>query len=128
MEILTVRNLSFTYPQQAKKALEGIDLTVKEGDFVVICGPSGSGKTTLLRLLKRELAPFGEKSGEIRLFSKPIEDKTISPFDIGFVMQNPYAQLVTDKVWHELSFTLENMGKKAATSAVLLANWQAFSG
>ena len=75
MEILTVRNLSFTYPQQAKKALEGIDLTVKEGDFVVICGPSGSGKTTLLRLLKRELAPFGEKSGEIRLFSKPIEDK-----------------------------------------------------
>lgn len=112
MEILTVRNLSFTYPQQAQKALEGINLTAEEGDFIVLCGPSGSGKTTLLRLLKRELAPFGEKTGEIRLFSKPMEDKAISPFDVGFIMQNPYAQLVTDKVWHELSFTLENMGKK----------------
>ena len=69
MEILTVRNLSFTYPQQAQKALEGINLTAEEGDFIVLCGPSGSGKTTLLRLLKRELAPFGEKTGEIRLFS-----------------------------------------------------------
>lgn len=128
MEILTVRNLSFTYPQQAKKALEGIDLTVKEGDFVVICGPSGSGKTTLLRLLKRELAPFGEKSGEIRLFSKPIEDKTISPFDIGFVMQNPYAQLVTDKVWHELSFTLENMGKKSSDIRRITGELASFFG
>lgn len=128
MEILTVRNLSFTYPQQAKKALEGIDLTVKEGDFVVICGPSGSGKTTLLRLLKRELAPFGEKSGEIRLFSKPIEDKTISPFDIGFVMQNPYAQLVTDKVWHELSFTLENMEKKSSDIRRITGELASFFG
>lgn len=79
---------------------------------MVLCGASGCGKSTLLRLLKRELAPEGEKSGEIIFCGK--EQSTLSEreaaCEIGYVLQNPENQIVTDKVWHELAFGLENMG------------------
>lgn len=112
MEMVKIENLSFTYPERQRKALSQIDLEIKEGDFVVICGESGCGKTTLLRLLKRELAPNGNKTGEIYYRGTKLEDleERTAAGDIGFVMQNPEHQLVTDKVWHELAFGLENMG------------------
>ena len=75
-------------------------------------GPSGCGKTSLLRLLKREIAPHGSKSGEIRYFGtlqERLSDR-VSAAEIGFVRQNPEQQVVTDKVWHELAFGLENLG------------------
>ena len=112
MEVLQIENLSFAYPNSGRKALESISLSVNSGDFVVICGESGCGKTTLLRLIKRELAPFGEKSGSIRyngVLQDKLDDKT-SAQEIGFVLQNPDNQIVTDKVWHELAFGLENLG------------------
>lgn len=65
MEILRIENLSFRYPGTEKRAVDSIDLSVNDGEFIVVCGESGCGKTTLLRLLKRELAPAGEKSGNI---------------------------------------------------------------
>ncbi len=109
MEILRVENLSFRYPGAPREALRKIDLAVGAGEFILLCGPSGCGKTTLLRLLKKELSPVGEKSGEI--FFEGMEQKTLSePGDIGFVRQDPESQIVTDKVWHELAFGLENMG------------------
>lgn len=112
MEIYNIKNLSFTYPNQDKKALNEINLTVNEGEFVCIMGKSGCGKTTLLRLLKTALAPNGEICGSIYFMGKPISecDNYVQAQKIGFVMQNIEAQLVTDKVWHELSFGLENLG------------------
>lgn len=112
MEILKVENLSFTYPDTALPALDRISFSVSEGEFIVICGESGCGKTTLLRLLKRELAPNGEMSGEISLFGKMQGelDERSSAADIGYVMQDPEAQIVTDKVWHELAFGMEGLG------------------
>ena len=65
MEIFSVKNLSFTYPQMQAKALDNVNFTVKRGEFCVICGQSGCGKTTLLRLLKPQVAPHGTKTGEI---------------------------------------------------------------
>ncbi len=59
MEILSVKNLSFTYPQSDKKAIDNITFAVNQGDFVVVCGQSGSGKTTLLKMLKPEITPIG---------------------------------------------------------------------
>lgn len=112
MEIFTVKNLSFSYPLCVGKALDKVSFSIEKGDFTVVCGATGSGKTTLLRMLKRELTPLGEKTGEIIYKGTPIEaldDKT-SACKIGFVMQRPEQQLVTDKVWHELAFGLENMG------------------
>lgn len=112
MEILTVKNLNFSYPDAASPALENISFSVSEGEFIVLCGESGCGKTTLLRLLKRELAPAGEISGEISLFGKPQSelDERASAAEIGYVMQNPEMQIVTDKVWHELAFGMEGLG------------------
>ena len=118
MALLEVKNLSFTYPRQPKDttepkpALSGVSLDIRRGEFMVLCGASGCGKSTLLRLLKRELAPEGEKSGEIIFCGK--EQSTLSEreaaCEIGYVLQNPENQIVTDKVWHELAFGLENMG------------------
>lgn len=112
MEILTVKNLNFSYPDAASPALENISFSVREGEFIVLCGESGCGKTTLLRLLKRELAPAGKISGEISLFGKPQSeiDERASAAEIGYVMQNPEMQIVTDKVWHELAFGMEGLG------------------
>lgn len=112
MEILNIKNLSFTYPDTAEKAIDDISFSVNQGDFIVVCGESGCGKTTLLRLIKKELAPSGTKTGEIfynGISAENLEDK-VSASQIGYVMQNPDAQIVTDKVWHELSFGLENIG------------------
>lgn len=112
MEIFSVKNLSFSYPSCEKKTLSDISFSVERGEFIAICGATGSGKSTLLRMLKRELTPVGEKSGEILFCGMPIDklNERESASKIGFVMQNPEHQIVTDKVWHELSFGLENLG------------------
>ncbi len=112
MEILSVEKLNFSYPNAKGKALSDISFTVGSGDFVLLCGATGSGKTTLLKMLKKEIAPFGEKTGNILFCGKGSEQS--KPADIGFVMQNPENQIVCDKVWHELAFGLENMGVKSS--------------
>lgn len=111
MEILTLENLSFRYPLCESAAINNVSFSVNEGDFTVVCGATGSGKTTLLRLLKREIAPLGEKSGKILYRNRPIDElsSSESACSIGYVMQKPEHQIVTDKVWHELAFGLENM-------------------
>ena len=65
MVLFEIKNLSFSYPEAEKKALDCISLTVKEGELIVLCGPSGCGKTTLLRSLKPPAAPHGSRDGEI---------------------------------------------------------------
>lgn len=112
MEILTVENLSFSYPLCKEKAIKNITFSVERGEFTVICGATGSGKSTLMRMLKRELTPLGEITGEIRYNGIPLSqlDEKTSACKIGYVMQRPEQQIVTDKVWHELAFGLENMG------------------
>ena len=113
MEILQIENLSFSYPQTEKKAVDNLNLTINAGDFALLCGESGCGKSTLLKLIKRQLAPFGEKSGKIKLSGVPQEelDEREEVRRIGFVMQDPESQIVTDTVWHELAFGLENLGE-----------------
>ena len=112
MEILAIRDLSFTYPQCSSAAVKNVSFTLERGDFAVLCGATGSGKSTFLRMLKRELTPLGEKKGSIIFcgteLSQLSDRKAAS--EVGFVMQNPEQQIVTDKVWHELAFGLENMG------------------
>ena len=112
MEILTVRDLSFKYSLGVSEAISGISFGVEEGDFVAVCGPTGCGKSTLLRMLKKELIPMGDMSGEVLLDGVPLSeiDTKTSASAVGFVMQRPEHQIVTDKVWHELAFGLENLG------------------
>ena len=107
-----IKNLSFTYHGAMEKTLESISLKVEQGDYLVLCGASGCGKTTLLRQLKPSVAPYGVTEGEILYNGIPLGklEKYIAAEEIGFVFQNPDAQIVTDKVWHELAFGLENLG------------------
>lgn len=113
MEILQIKNLSFTYPDSERKALDELCLSVNQGEFIVVCGESGCGKSTLLKLLKKEIAPYGSVEGDIFYKSSSYEElpKITSVSEIGFVNQNPESQIVTDYVWHELAFGLESLGK-----------------
>lgn len=112
MALLTVENLSFIYPLGNARTLDGIRFELERGDFLCVLGETGSGKSTLLKMLKRELTPLGEKSGEIRYRGCALEklSEREAASRIGFVMQRPEQQIVTDKVWHELAFGLENLG------------------
>ena len=137
--ILNIENLSFLYPIQPNgkapdnitsatdnkisvadntsaentaAALKNCSLHINEGEFVVLCGRSGCGKTTLLNLIKREIAPHGKRTCNIFSNDLPLEslDQHTSASEIAYVAQNPEAQIVTDKVWHEMAFGMENLG------------------
>ncbi|OON97383.1 MAG: hypothetical protein ATN36_03610 [Epulopiscium sp. Nele67-Bin005] len=112
MEIFNIQNLNFKYPTYPQYTLKNLNLCITKGEFIVICGQSGSGKTTLLKQLKPSLTPHGEKSGDIFFNNQPISNLTQreEAEQIGYVLQNPDNQIVTDKVWHELAFGLENLG------------------
>ena len=130
MNILEIRDFSFSYPDQEKRALTEISLDIKEGTLNVICGRSGCGKSTLLRQMKSVLAPHGERKGMIFYKGKPLAelDHRTQSKDIGFVMQNPDNQIVTDKVWHELAFGLESLGYDNATIRLRVAEMASYFG
>jgi len=130
VETYSIRNLSFTYPGGVKPALDGINLSFQKGELVVLCGKSGCGKTTLLRNLKTVLSPFGQRTGEIYFDGRPLESvgQREQAGRIGYVLQNPDNQLVTDKVWHELAFGLENLGVDTKTIRIRVAEMASFFG
>ena len=117
MQTFTISDLSFTYPTETVPALQNVSLSIEAGSFTVLCGRSGCGKSTLLRQLKPILQPHGTKTGEILFEGKPLESlsQREQSARIGFVLQNLDAQLVTDKVWHELAFGLESLGLDTPT-------------
>ena len=130
MEILQVKNLTFRYAESERCAVDNVSFSIKQGEFVVLCGESGCGKSTLLRLLKREIAPYGEQSGEILYMGESQQklDERIAASEIGFVYQNPENQIVTDKVWHELAFGLENMGYPSNIIRLRVAEMASYFG
>ena len=107
-----IRELTFSYPGAERPQLDHVSLNIERGSYTVVCGRSGSGKTTLLRHLKTVLTPYGERSGEVLLDGTPLErvSQREQAEKVGYVMQNPDDQIVTDKVWHELAFGLESLG------------------
>ncbi len=123
-QVVRVAGYGFAYPSAAAGApaqavLEGVNLAVEKGAFCVLAGPTGCGKTTLLRSLKPELAPAGERRGSVRVLGRALveggraaegTDARWSAAEIGYVMQDPAAQIVCDTVWHELAFGLESLG------------------
>ena len=130
MELFTIRDLTFSYPEQAQPALRSLSLTVERGEFLVLCGPSGCGKSTLLRQLKTVLAPHGRRTGELLLEGRPLDSlsQREQAERIGFVQQSPENQLVTDKVWHELAFGLESLGYDTPTIRRRVAEMASFFG
>ena len=130
MESYSFKNVDFTYPEGEKKALRNISFTVQQGEFVILCGPSGCGKSTLLRHLKSCLTPHGLFSGEIRYQGTLLSElsQREQAQQIGYVLQSPENQVVTDKVWHELAFGLESLGYDTPTIRRRVAEIAAFFG
>ncbi|MDD5954781.1 MAG: ATP-binding cassette domain-containing protein [Firmicutes bacterium] len=131
MALFEIGNLTFSYAASGmRKALENVSLRVEQGEYIVLCGTSGSGKTTLLRHLKSVLTPAGKRSGSITFQGVPLEQ--VSPGEqaakIGYVMQNPDDQIVTDKVWHELAFGLESLGCDQKTMRARVAEMACYFG
>ena len=111
MKQIEIKGLGFAYPN-GQPALTDISLAVGEGEFITLCGLSGCGKSTLLRLMKPGLFPNGKRTGSVFYCGKqlsPVPDVNTAA-EIGFVMQDPESQTVTDKVWHELAFSCEGVG------------------
>ena len=121
----------FSYPtSKDKKSLDNVSFKIEKGEYIVLCGKSGSGKTTLLRHLKTVLTPHGKRNGEIffnGIALKDTDNRTQSA-KIGYVMQNPDDQIVTDKVWHELAFGLESLGCDQKTMRSRVAEMACYFG
>lgn len=130
MEHFHIENLTFQYPNASRPSLDSLDLTIEKGEYVVLCGQSGSGKTTLLRHLKTVLTPYGKRSGGVSFDGTPLEQVSqgAQAAKIGFVMQNPDDQIVTDKVWHELAFGLESLGTDPQTMRLRVAEMASYFG
>lgn len=130
MACIEVSHLSFTYPEQHAPALSDLSFSVEEGEFLTVIGPSGSGKSTLLRALKPALTPHGDLRGAIQFFGQPLSalDVRQQAAEIGFVLQHPENQIVTDKVWHELAFGLESLGYETPVIRRRVAEMASFFG
>ena len=130
METFTVKNLTFYYPNRELPALQDVSFAIEAGQFVTFCGKSGGGKSTLLRQLKTILTPHGQKQGKILFEGKPLEEisQREQAQKIGYVLQSPENQIVTDKVWHELAFGLESLGFDNQTIRLRVAEMASFFG
>jgi len=127
LELIKTKNLTFSYPN-SNLVLNDVSFEINKGDFVLLFGKSGSGKSTLLKHLSVSLAPYGNISGEILYKGRDINELSIRERceKIGYVSQNVEAQIITDKVWHELAFTLENLGYDKLTMRSRIAEMTSF--
>ena len=130
MALFAFEELTFRYPEAPRDALRDVSVAIEPGQFVLVCGQSSCGKTTLLRQFKSALAPHGHQSGQVLFDGVPLADvpEREQVARIGFVMQDPDAQIVTDKVWHELAFVLESLGCDERTMRLRVAEMASYFG
>lgn len=116
MALIEFKDFSFKYALSSSPAVKNIDLSINDGEFVLLCGQNGSGKSTLLNCIKNETAPAGTRTGSI-LFDQ-LDICSLSPAkscsQIGLIRQDTDGQIVTDSVYSELVFGLENLGADRA--------------
>ena len=108
---LAYDDVTFRYPGSHGDVLSGVSMAVPAGAFALLVGGTGSGKSTLLSLAKPQIAPAGDRAGQVRVFGRPVDDLDgAAACEVGYVFQDPDNQIVCDSVWHEMSFGLENLG------------------
>ena len=114
MPIFKVENLTYYYPGTKEPALRGINLEIKDGEFILIAGGSGSGKSTLARVLAGLIPDFygGRLGGKVFFAGKEIKtmDRRKLAREVGMVFQDPEKQIVQTSVEAEIAFGLENLG------------------
>lgn len=111
--MISLRDVTFTYPEADRPVFQSVNLEVMPGDFVLVLGPSGSGKSTLLRCLNGLVPHFsgGTLRGTIRVagYDPVLVSPQVMSQHVGFVFQDPEAQFVVDRVEDEVAFALENL-------------------
>lgn len=108
---LAYDDVAFRYPGSRGDVLSGVSMAVPAGAFALLVGGTGSGKSTLLSLAKPQIAPAGDRAGQVRVFGRPVDDLDgAAACEVGYVFQDPDNQIVCDSVWHEMAFGLENLG------------------
>src|ERR687898_3551379 len=109
---VSVKGLGYRYRGQQKPALDGVDLEVAEGEFVVVMGPSGAGKSTLCVALNGLIPHFfrGRMEGEVRVGGRSTREGRVGEFaqEVGLVFQDFEAQLFSTNVALEVAFGPEN--------------------
>src|ERR671939_35104 len=109
---VSIERLGYRYRGQQKPALDGIDLEVAEGEFLVVMGPSGAGKSTLCVSLNGLIPHFfrGLMEGEVRIRSRSTREGRVGEFaqEVGLVFQDFEAQLFSTNVALEVAFGPEN--------------------
>lgn len=108
---LAYDDVTFRYPGSRGDVLSCVSMAVPAGAFALLVGGTGSGKSTLLSLAKPQIAPAGDRAGQVRVFGRPVDDLDgAAACEVGYVFQDPDNQIVCDSVWHEMAFGLENLG------------------
>ncbi len=106
---LAYDDVTFRYPGSHGDVLSGVSMAVPAGAFALLVGGTGSGKSTLLSLAKPQIAPAGDRAGQVRVFGRPVDDLDgAAACEVGYVFQDPDNQIVCE--WHEMAFGLENLG------------------
>jgi len=111
-------NVTKTYPNQNRPALENVNIDVEKGEFIFLVGPSGSGKSTFLRLVLKEERPTG---GRIHVAGKDLARLTNWKVPhlrrrIGCVFQD-FRLLPNKNVYQNIAFALEVIGSPGGSSA-----------
>jgi len=108
--VLRMEKVSYRYPSGVE-ALKGIDLEIREGEFVAIVGQNGSGKTTLAKLLGGLLRPT---SGKVEVFRKDTRGLSVRELagKVGYCFQNPDHQIFAETVFSEVAFGPRNLDLK----------------
>src|SRR5574344_1117235 len=123
MNILTVQDISFSYPDSESKALDGVSFSVEKGEYTAVLGTNGSGKSTLARIICGFLQ---QSSGQIIVDNtasnqtdalsknKSAVQKKDGSIITGIVFQEPKNQIVSGIVSRDTSFGPENLGLPSA--------------
>jgi energy-coupling factor transporter ATP-binding protein EcfA2 len=116
--VIRLTNISYRYPDTAdRRVLEGVNLSIRDGEYVLICGRSGSGKSTLGYLFNGLIPHFlgGDLRGSVHVNGSDTREVTIAELlrKVGLVFQNSDAQLFNSTVENEIAFGLESLGLTA---------------
>lgn len=118
--MIEIKNLEFSYEE--KTVFDGLNLTIKEGEFIAILGHNGSGKSTLSKLLVGLETPG---AGEIWINGAQSSEETIDKIrkKVSIVFQNPDNQFVGSTVADDIAFGLENRQVPRAEMIELVAKY-----
>jgi energy-coupling factor transport system ATP-binding protein len=113
MGIICLKDVSYTYPRDKKYALQNINLSVMEGEFLAVMGETGAGKTTFCRLINGIIPHLsgGKLYGNVLIDGQNTHETSVPQLalKVGMVLDDPDAQLFTSTVRHEAAFGPENL-------------------